>query len=480
VSAWIKSSSFPVNDAAIVSKLTEPPQGFQLDTTVDTGPRTIAFKLSNVAGYMVRYGASVLQLGQWYHVAGVYDAGARTLNVYLNGQLDNGNLFGTVRSSQRDSPLAVTIGQRPDCFSCYAFSGTIDEVRIYNRALTQGEVQTDMATPASTPPGDTTPPTAPSGLGATAVSASQINLAWTASTDNLGVTGYRVERCQGAGCANFAQIAAPTATSFNDTGLSAAASYSYRVRAADAAGNLSAYSNVASATTVNPQGAQLYYIHPDHLNTPRLIANSTGTTVWRWDQGEPFGNDVPNTNPSGAGAFDFPLRFPGQYFDRETNLAYNWFRDYDFGIGRYIQSDPIGVRGAARRYGIADTRLLYALPTDLLETDPETIELIRRSTASQLSYPGDFNLYAYVKGNPLRWVDPKGLDTFPPSGGRGAGGGTCKVMIDIPITPVGDADHNWLFFCVWICRTGSCPPKIWFRSAVVTVLLYQGCPDSPP
>ena len=79
-----------------------------------------------------------------------------------------------------------------------------------------------------------------------------------------------------------------------------------------------------------------------YLNTPRMIADSAGTTVWRWDQGEPFGNDVPNSNPSGVGAFDFPLRFPGQYFDRETNLAYNFFRDYDPGIGRYIESDPIG------------------------------------------------------------------------------------------------------------------------------------------
>src|SRR5437773_86841 len=71
-------------------------------------------------------------------------------------------------------------------------------------------------------------------------------------------------------------------------------------------------------TATNVGAAAVYYIHPDHLNTPRMIANSTGTTVWRWDQGEPFGNDVPNNNPSGAGAFDFPLRFPGQYFDRET------------------------------------------------------------------------------------------------------------------------------------------------------------------
>jgi fibronectin type 3 domain-containing protein len=96
---------------------------------------------------------------------------------------------------------------------------------------------------------DTTPPTAPTGLGATAASGTQINLAWTASTDDVGVTGYRVERCQGAGCANFAQIATPTTTSFNDTGLSDATSYSYRVRATDAAGNLGAYSSSATAVT---------------------------------------------------------------------------------------------------------------------------------------------------------------------------------------------------------------------------------------
>ena len=72
--------------------------------------------------------------------------------------------------------------------------------------------------------------------------------------------------------------------------------------------------------------------------------------MWRWDQGEPFGNDVPNNNPSGAGAFDFPLRFPGQYFDRETNLAYNWMRDYDSAIGRYVESDPVGLNAGLNTY----------------------------------------------------------------------------------------------------------------------------------
>src|SRR5713226_3532998 len=99
---------------------------------------------------------------------------------------------------------------------------------------------------------DTTPPTAPSNLVATAASGAQINLSWTASTDNVGVTGYRVERCQGAGCSTFVQIATPTGTTYGNTGLAAGTPYSYRVRATDAAGNLSDYSNTASATTLTP------------------------------------------------------------------------------------------------------------------------------------------------------------------------------------------------------------------------------------
>src|SRR5581483_9710156 len=63
-----------------------------------------------------------------------------------------------------------------------------------------------------------------------------------------------------------------------------------------------------------------YYVEVDHLNTPRAIANATGTAVWRWDQTEPFGDSVPNRDPSGLGAFLLNLRFPGQYLDQETTL----------------------------------------------------------------------------------------------------------------------------------------------------------------
>jgi chitodextrinase len=126
-----------------------------------------------------------------------------------------------------------------------------------------GDVGIEAYTPAFTLTGweggdtaggtpDTSPPTAPSNPTATAVSSSQINLAWTASTDNVGVTGYLVERCQGSGCTGFAQVATVAGITYNDTGLTANTSYSYQVRATDAAGNLSAYSNTASATTLAP------------------------------------------------------------------------------------------------------------------------------------------------------------------------------------------------------------------------------------
>ena len=103
---------------------------------------------------------------------------------------------------------------------------------------------------------DTQAPTAPAGLTATATSSSQINLSWTASTDNVAVTGYKLERCTGVSCSTFAEIATPTATSYSDTGLSASTSYSYRVRATDAAGNLSSYSATATAATQAPPDTQ--------------------------------------------------------------------------------------------------------------------------------------------------------------------------------------------------------------------------------
>src|SRR5262249_836412 len=103
---------------------------------------------------------------------------------------------------------------------------------------------------ATTPiPADTTPPSAPPTLSAAAASATQIDLSWAAATDDVGVTGYRVERCQGSGCTAFTQIFTLSGTTFSNLGLTATTSYTYPLRAGDAVGNLGPYSVVASATT---------------------------------------------------------------------------------------------------------------------------------------------------------------------------------------------------------------------------------------
>ena len=102
-----------------------------------------------------------------------------------------------------------------------------------------------------------------------------------------------------------------------------------------------------TAGNVSCSSAQeaLYFISPDQLNTPRVVSDNLGRVIWQWD-GEPFGSSRPNQDPEGDGQkFTLNLRFPGQYFDVETGLHYNYFRDYDPGTGRYIESDPIGLAG---------------------------------------------------------------------------------------------------------------------------------------
>jgi RHS repeat-associated protein len=119
--------------------------------------------------------------------------------------------------------------------------------------------------------------------------------------------------------------------------------------------------------TLRPQaggGLRVYNIHTDHLSAPRVITDSvSGVVRWRWD-GEAFGGGAVNDNPSGAGAFEFNLRFPGQIATTETGLYYNYYRDgYDPATGRYTQSDPIGLQGGLNTFA-------YALSNPLSFSDP--------------------------------------------------------------------------------------------------------------
>ena len=141
---------------------------------------------------------------------------------------------------------------------------------------------------------DATPPTAPANLTAMASSAGEIDLYWNASTDNVGVSTYQMERCQGAGCTNFtlfSTVYEPNAsTSMSDVSAVGSTSYSYRVRATDAAGNLSAYSNIASATT--PGAATITSLNP--------TSGTVGTSITITGSG--FGPGQVNSTVSFNGA----------------------------------------------------------------------------------------------------------------------------------------------------------------------------------
>ena len=104
--------------------------------------------------------------------------------------------------------------------------------------------------------------------------------------------------------------------------------------------------------TLRPNGStvSVYYVHTDQLNTPRQVTRpSDNTQMWSWFS-DPFGTDPANTNPAGAGTFAYSLRFPGQVFGGQVGLHQNYFRDYDPVIGRYVESDPIGLAAGVNTY----------------------------------------------------------------------------------------------------------------------------------
>ncbi|PYS25775.1 MAG: hypothetical protein DMG11_22200, partial [Acidobacteria bacterium] len=253
--AWVKPSSF-ADWGAFFSKrdaYSSSQMRFDVGLAISTG-RVYVSTFNSIITFA--YGPP---LDTWTHLSVEADSTGTTL--YVNGVLSQTLAAVTLGTG---STAAVAIGSSADDDD--HFAGVIDDLHLYSRALSQTEVQTDMSTPVGA--ADTTPPTAPTGLTATVAGSTQINLTWTASTDNVGVTGYRVERCQGTGCSNFGQLATPAGTSFNDTGLTAGTSYSYRVRATDAAGNLSVYSNTATATTTAPD-----------ITPPTVPSNLTATAA---------------------------------------------------------------------------------------------------------------------------------------------------------------------------------------------------------
>ncbi|UGQ47857.1 RHS repeat-associated core domain-containing protein [Massilia endophytica] len=164
----------------------------------------------------------------------------------------------------------------------------------------------------------------------------------------------------------------------------------------------------------NKMRPAVHYIYADHIETPRLIISAeTSKVVWRWDSADPYGVSPPVEGMPGGGTFSYTPRFPGQYYDRETNLYYNVNRDYNPQTGSYVQSDPIGLAGSINTYAYADGNPLqrvdfYGLETCVVVT--KTSYGLRDHAALYLSQGAD-------DGGPFLF-DPGG------SYARSHGGGT--------------------------------------------------------
>lgn len=141
----------------------------------------------------------------------------------------------------------------------------------------------------------------------------------------------------------------------------------------------------------------LTYLEPDHLETPRIAADrTTNAQLWNWDFfGSAFGEH------EASGTIEVNLRYPGQVFDWETGLHYNYFRDYEPSTGRYIESDPIGLKAG-------------------------------------------INTYSYVQARPFSWVDRYGLSGSHPSAVVCDGNGGFEIVNnDQTCTRVCTQQHEW-------------------------------------
>ncbi|MFF4775465.1 LamG-like jellyroll fold domain-containing protein [Microtetraspora fusca] len=188
-----------------------------------------------------------LPTNTWSHVAGTYDG--TSTKIYVNGSFaGETTLSGDVATGA--APLRIG-GNNP--FGEY-FNGLIDEVRIYNTALTQGQIQADMNTPVGAAPTPDNPPSAPGTVTAVA-GPDTVNLSWGAALDDRGAVTYQVHRSKTAGFtpSTTTRVATVSELAYSDSGM-VQGQYYYRVIAVDSAGQAGPASNEVSALT----SAQLF------------------------------------------------------------------------------------------------------------------------------------------------------------------------------------------------------------------------------
>ena len=253
ISAWVKPTTTGEKGMGrIVSKAAGtnlPSMGWDFYLTNEVG-NGIKFAVDHTTTDLEHAStANAITMNQWQFVAVTWDGSKTAANahIYVNGnEVSYSVANNAVGTRASDTANAFLIGNNPALSR--TFKGNIDDVRVYNRALSVSEIK-DLYNNTGTiipPVPDTTAPNIPTNLQALVLSSSQINLSWTASIDNVAVAGYNLYR-------NGTKITATTATSYSDISLTAGTTYSYAVSAYDAAGNTSAQTSAISAKTNDNQ-----------------------------------------------------------------------------------------------------------------------------------------------------------------------------------------------------------------------------------
>jgi RHS repeat-associated protein len=229
-------------------------------------------------------------------------------------------------------------------------------------------------------------------------------------------------------------------------------------------------------------GGTLYYVETDQLGTPRQVIKPGATTaadtlMWKWDyfaNNSAFGENTPSPQ-----TITFNLRFPGQYFDSETGLNYNYFRDYEAGTGRYVESDPIGLKGGVSTYGY-----VLGQPLRYIDTTGLDVQFCCRGIDFPLGWFGYHHCYFKVNGStygmyPETVYDVGTLGVPSPNNPKDTGG-ECKpckakqpcsdpakcikdASDSYPVGAYGGLSHNSNTFAGSIarkCCDGGVPPGL--------------------
>jgi len=125
------------------------------------------------------------------------------------------------------------------------------------------------------------------------------------------------------------------------------------------------YMGTSRLARVDAGSGEIYYFHNDHLGTPEIMTDASGNAVWEVEF-KPFGE----ANVKSTSTVNNNFRLPGQIFDEESGLHYNYFRDYHPEIGRYVEADPIGLKGGINLYVYANNN-----PVNMMDPRGEFVTL---------------------------------------------------------------------------------------------------------